>query len=657
MAQPSSSTRYCARCLSTFEDDVEQCPNLSCRRARPTVGWGRMFGPGDLFDRHYRIHSLLALGGAGVTYLAREVGGDGEEIGTRLALKVLFASRDEGPYLRRLATEAQVIQELDHPNIVQYLGFVHRAGHSPYLVTRFEPGGSLLDHIKRTGSLSVRRTAQICRQVCWALDKAHSMGVVHRDLKPENVLLARVVGPDEDPVVRVADFGIAKVQGALGGVTRVGAFVGTPQYAAPEQFVGGTPTPATDVYGVGTLAYFCTMVLPVVRFADRLDPEEGYHLLVGALPPTVVRAHDDGDDVRRLNRILEVCMDPDPTRRCSAEQLDGLLGALVAGHEPDCDGVHNPERVASPTLTADPDTHERMLAALSGDGAPLLVAPPARSPAAGQEGEGGVGALGLLAGVAAGAAMGAAANWLAHHEDEDIEPAAASKATAAGASQERLTGTEPAAVETTAPGAAAETPPAEAAAETPAPAAAPAPATPAAASTAPTASEVGVSPPVAPSSPAPSSPAPSSPAPSSPAARGSGLGRLVGMALGLGLLASVAGAGGWAWLSWTSPRTLPAALRLSPVTLDPAHPQDADRIATLSAAVQGRIPELRSRCGMGTGKLTATLVVEPSGQVRSVDLRELSTGLDARCAGEVLSSEPLARSGWRPVRLGVALDW
>lgn len=339
MSQLGSSTRYCSRCLSTFEDDHERCPNLACRRPRPGAGWGRMYGPGDVFDRHYRIHSLLALGGAGVTYLAREVGPDGEEIGPRLALKVLFASRDEGPYLRRLATEAQILQELDHPNIVQYLGFVHRAGHSPYLVTRFEPGGSLLDHIKRVGSMDVKRACQVCRQICWALDKAHAMGVVHRDLKPENVLLARVVGPDEDPVVRVADFGIAKIQGSLGSMTRVGAFVGTPQYAAPEQFVGAAPTPATDVYAAGALLYFMTMVMPVAQLADRLEPAETYQLLLDSLPPVIERSHDDVEAVRRVNRVLEVCMAADAGQRCTIDELDKLLGAIVADREPDIEAV------------------------------------------------------------------------------------------------------------------------------------------------------------------------------------------------------------------------------------------------------------------------------------------------------------------------------
>ena len=79
------------------------------------------------------------MGGAGVTYLAKELDHGGQPTGPDLAIKVLLAHRDHGPYLKRLATEAGILRELDHPNIVQCLGFVHRAGHTPYLVV-LKPG-------------------------------------------------------------------------------------------------------------------------------------------------------------------------------------------------------------------------------------------------------------------------------------------------------------------------------------------------------------------------------------------------------------------------------------------------------------------------------------------------------------------------------------
>ncbi|MEC8425757.1 MAG: serine/threonine-protein kinase, partial [Myxococcota bacterium] len=252
MPEASESQHYCSRCLTTFPGDPQQCSNLACRRKRPAAGWGRIYSAGEVFDRTYRIHRMLAVGGAGVTYIARELDADEMETGPRLALKILLAARDQGPYVRRLATEAQIIQELDHPNIVQYLGFVHRSGHSPYLITRFEAGGSLLDHMQRVGTLSVKQAAVIGRQICRALEKGHERGIVHRDLKPENVLLSEPVAANEEPVIRVADFGIAKVTGSLGsGITRIGTFVGTPNYAAPEQFVGGAVSEMADVYSVG----------------------------------------------------------------------------------------------------------------------------------------------------------------------------------------------------------------------------------------------------------------------------------------------------------------------------------------------------------------------------------------------------------------------
>ena len=335
MTEASPEKRYCTRCLTTFEANPTQCPNLSCRRKTPRDGWGRIYEPGEVFDRNYRIHRMLAVGGAGVTYMARELGPVGDEVGPKLAVKVLLAARDQGPYVRRLATEAQIIQELDHPNIVQYLGFVHRAGHSPYLITRFEAGGSVLDHMRRVGTLSVKQTCVVGRQICWALEKAHERGIVHRDLKPENVLLARPVEGDEQPVVRVADFGIAKVQGSLGsGITRVGAFVGTPHYAAPEQFVGGAVSEAADVYSMSALLYFTLMARHVVRFADRLDPEDSFQLLSDNLPPQVVRDQDPMVDVERMNRVFSVSMQVDPARRCTVSELDAMLEAILADTDP-----------------------------------------------------------------------------------------------------------------------------------------------------------------------------------------------------------------------------------------------------------------------------------------------------------------------------------
>ncbi|MFN7145039.1 MAG: serine/threonine-protein kinase, partial [Myxococcota bacterium] len=342
MSGTSERTRYCSRCLTTFPGDAARCPNLGCRSARPAAGWGELLEPGEVLDRTYRLHARLAIGGAGVTYLGGELGPDGtSEVGPRVAIKVLYQQRDQGSYLRRLSTEAQILQGLNHPQIVECRGFVHRAGHSPYLVTRYEEGGSLLDHLRRVGTLPIPVVAGIGRQVCWALEVAHRQGVVHRDLKPENVLLQKAVPLEQIPEIRVADFGIAKVYGGVGDrLTRVGAFVGTPQYAAPEQFDGLAPEPATDVYAVGALLYFCIAARPVADFMAELDPDSQKDHLVRHLPPKLDESAGPSDLRKWMEDTLAAAMAVDPGDRCDIGQLEARLACIQNGRDPGF--VHRP---------------------------------------------------------------------------------------------------------------------------------------------------------------------------------------------------------------------------------------------------------------------------------------------------------------------------
>lgn len=346
-------TRYCGRCLTTFTGEAERCPNLACHAARPAQGWSELLDPGALIDRTYRVKERLAIGGAGVTYLAQELGPDDQETGPPLAIKMLYQQRDSGPYLRRLQTEAQILQGLNHPQIVECRGFVHRAGHSPYLVTRYMGGGSLLDHLRRHGPLPPVVVAGIGRQICWALDVAHRQGVIHRDLKPENVLLEAVVARGVIPEVRVADFGIAKVFGGVGDrLTRVGAFVGTPQYAAPEQFDGLAPEPATDVYALGAVLLFCLTLRPVAEHMADLDHEDQRDHLVRHLPPKLPELPEP--DRGKFEAVLAMAMAVDAGDRCDLAQLEAALAGFGA------DGAHArleaqaPGPMVSRTLTLPP---------------------------------------------------------------------------------------------------------------------------------------------------------------------------------------------------------------------------------------------------------------------------------------------------------------
>jgi len=326
-----ATTHYCPRCLNTFQGDPETCSNLACGRKRPPDGWGDLLHPGDVLDRHYVIERALAVGGAGLTYLARELGTDGEPTGPKLAIKVLYQQRDKGDFLRRLSNEAQILQELAHSHIVECRGFVHRTGHAPYLVTLFEHGGSLGGHLETHGALSPRVSAGILRQVLLALDTAHQRAIVHRDLKPENVLLRARVHKDEIPDVRVADFGIAKVQAIGDQLTRQGAFIGTPEFAAPEQFDGLPPTPATDVFAAGALLYALLTDEAVVAYSNRMEAQSCREELVQAVPPAVPDFVGSEPERELLQRLLDGMMQVVPDRRWTVQQALVALDGLVDG--------------------------------------------------------------------------------------------------------------------------------------------------------------------------------------------------------------------------------------------------------------------------------------------------------------------------------------
>lgn len=326
---------YCPTCLTTFRANPDKCTNLACGRSRPKAGWGRLLGEGELLDRHYRIERVLAVGGAGITYLAQEVDGSDTPNGPRLAIKVLYHARATGSFLTRLSTEAQILQELDHPNIIQLRAFVHRSGSEPYLVTLFEEGGTLTEHVERNGALPAAAASAILLQILGALDVAHQRGVVHRDLKPDNVLLQAKVARDETPHVRVADFGIAKVSGGLTShVTKMGTFLGTPEYAAPEQFDGMPPTPATDVFAAGALFLHLLTGKEPVSFGDRSDVEGCRADWMAALPPRLTAADMvDADPVTAevVQAVLRKMLAVRPEDRWTVNQVLKRLRGVATG--------------------------------------------------------------------------------------------------------------------------------------------------------------------------------------------------------------------------------------------------------------------------------------------------------------------------------------
>ena len=204
-----------------------------------------MHAPGTLIGGRHRIEALLGRGGFGVVYRATQLALD-----RPVALKVLLPEALGDEALPRFQREAEIVQRLDHPNIVRLLDFGVGAGAEPYLVFELLQGQTLHEALASAGPLSVARAARVGAQILKALMEAHARGVVHRDIKPANVFLCNFQG--EPDFVKVLDFGIAKGRDS-GTLTGRGGVLGTPAYMAPEQANGGVVGFAADLFSLGLM--------------------------------------------------------------------------------------------------------------------------------------------------------------------------------------------------------------------------------------------------------------------------------------------------------------------------------------------------------------------------------------------------------------------
>jgi serine/threonine protein kinase len=188
----------------------------------------------------YRIEGVLGRGGMGVVYLAEQ-----PELGRRVAIKVIAPALASDPdYLERFSRESRLAAAIEHPNAIP----IYEAGvvddEMPYLVMRYVEGEDLSSLLRREGKLDPRRAAAIVDQIAGALDEAHARGLVHRDVKPANVIVESRRGTEH---AYLTDFGLTREMDASSGVTATGRWVGTIDYASPEQIKGGPVDARCDV--------------------------------------------------------------------------------------------------------------------------------------------------------------------------------------------------------------------------------------------------------------------------------------------------------------------------------------------------------------------------------------------------------------------------
>jgi hypothetical protein len=192
----------------------------------------------------YEVAEVIGRGGAAVVYLGYQ-----PDLHRSVAVKELapfYATEPE--FAERFVEESRMIATLNHPNVVTVHEYFEDAG-IPFIAMEYLARGSLRPLV---GGLSIAEIVGVVDSVLAGLAHGESHGIVHRDLKPENLLVA------DDGRVKIADFGVARVIGKAtrrGVATAAGASIGTPAYVAPEVALGGTLSPATDLYSLGLVVW------------------------------------------------------------------------------------------------------------------------------------------------------------------------------------------------------------------------------------------------------------------------------------------------------------------------------------------------------------------------------------------------------------------
>ncbi|MGD0675966.1 MAG: serine/threonine-protein kinase [Polyangiaceae bacterium] len=279
---------------------------------------------GAIVDTRYELRRLIARGGMGLVFEAHH-----RFTRRTIALKLLpDAHRPNKEARGRLLREAHALTTVRHPGFVEVLDAGVCADNGPYVVLEMLEGRTLDGILAARRQLGINDAIQVGRQVCAAVEHAHSCGVIHRDLKPSNVFVARSqVGAE---VVKLIDLGVAAVaQEQLAHLDRklttAHEVLGTPEYMAPEQLWGRAIDERTDVYGIGMTLYEC------------LTGEVPY---VGAYPDVLIqvsnavrvpRVHDRRPDIApALAAAIERALEKDATARFgSAAALGRAL--LAAG--------------------------------------------------------------------------------------------------------------------------------------------------------------------------------------------------------------------------------------------------------------------------------------------------------------------------------------
>ena len=286
---------------------------------------------------HYKILETVGRGGMGVVYKAIDLNLD-----RIVAVKVLSAElRDDPEFVQRFRQEARVQASLNHPNIAILFDFLVWNS-SPVTVMEFIDGETLQHRLQNGAPIPAHLGLPIFVQALRGVAAGHRRGIIHRDLKPANLMITN------EGVVKVTDFGIAKMQSST-GLTQFSTRVGSSSYMSPEQILGRPVDVRTDIYAMGVTLYEMLCGRPPFQARTSFELESA-HVRDTPLPPIAYYPQIPRQAVDAVMRALS--KEPNERFATAGEFIQAL---------PDLHGIPfvdpNPtEQSAAPAQDLGPDT-------------------------------------------------------------------------------------------------------------------------------------------------------------------------------------------------------------------------------------------------------------------------------------------------------------
>ncbi len=252
---------------------------------------------GRIISNRYRILEELERGGMGIVYKAEDL-----KLKRKVVLKFLSPELTRDVEAKqRFIHEAQTASSIDHPNICTIHDFLETGEGQVFIVMEYYHGKTLKDLVKE--KITLHEVVDIAIQIAKGLSSAHQKGIIHRDVKPANIMIT------EDGVVKILDFGIAKLRGKS-GLTRTGITMGTVAYMSPEQAQGKDVDHRTDIWSFGVVLY--EMLTGELPFKGEYEQAVIYSILNEEPEPiSSLQKHIPSS----LENIVNKCLQKDPLLR------------------------------------------------------------------------------------------------------------------------------------------------------------------------------------------------------------------------------------------------------------------------------------------------------------------------------------------------------